>query len=78
MNAPKKLWFDIDDCSAGPVQFSDDEIPYIRADIVDELVEALERLARLGNGDSYGNSIGNEIAKAALKKLEVNHERQSA
>lgn len=33
-----------------------------------ELVEALEKLARLGNGDQYGNSIGNDIAKAALAK----------
>lgn len=40
--APKKIWFDIEECSAGPVQFTDDEIPYIRADIVDELVEALK------------------------------------
>lgn len=30
------------------------------------LVEALERLARLGNGDRYGNSEGNMIAIAAL------------
>lgn len=35
-----------------------------------ELVEALEKLARLGNGDSYGNSIGNDIAIAALAKAE--------
>lgn len=33
-----------------------------------ELVEALEKLARLGNGDRYGNSTGNDIAKAALAK----------
>ena len=31
------------------------------------LREALEKLARLGNGDKYGNSVGNEIAIAALK-----------
>lgn len=30
------------------------------------LVEALEKLARLGNGDKYGNSDGNLIAQAAL------------
>lgn len=35
-----------------------------------ELVEALERLARLGNGDQYGNSIGNEIAQEALRKAQ--------
>jgi hypothetical protein len=32
--------------------------------------EALETLAKLGNGDKYGNSIGNEIAQKALKKME--------
>ena len=33
------------------------------------LREALERLARLGNGDKYGNSEGNVIAQDALKAL---------
>jgi hypothetical protein len=32
-------------------------------------VEALEKLARLGNGDRYGNSDGNMIARAALAEL---------
>ncbi len=35
---------------------------------VTELVEALEKLARLGNGDQYGNSDGNMIARTALSK----------
>lgn len=35
MNAPKKIWFDIDECSAGPVQFAEDEILYIRADLAE-------------------------------------------
>lgn len=42
-----------------------------RADLEAEnkrLREALERLARLGNGDHYGNSDGNMIARAALKE----------
>lgn len=30
------------------------------------LVEALEKLARLGNGEMYGNSDGNMIARQAL------------
>lgn len=33
---------------------------------VEGLVEALEQLARLGNGDTYGNSTGNVIAQQAL------------
>jgi hypothetical protein len=32
-------------------------------------VEALEKLARLGNGDRYGNSDGNMIARNTLAKL---------
>ena len=32
-------------------------------------VEALEKLARLGNGDRYGNSDGNTIARATLAEL---------
>ena len=35
---------------------------------VTELVEALEELARLGNGEHYGNSDGNMIARTALSK----------
>ncbi len=33
-----------------------------------ELVEALEKLARLGNGEHYGNSDGNMIARMALSR----------
>jgi len=36
-----------------------------------KLVEALETLSKLGNGDKVGNSIGNQIAAAALKEMEV-------
>ena len=33
-----------------------------------ELLGALEKLARLGNGEHYGNSDGNMIARAAIAK----------
>jgi len=33
-------------------------------------IEALKKLARLGNGDSYGNSDGNCIAISALKAID--------
>jgi len=33
-----------------------------------ELLAALDKLARLGNGDRYGNSIGNTIAQEAIAK----------
>jgi hypothetical protein len=34
-DAPKILWYDDQDCSAGPVQFGDGEVKYVRADLVD-------------------------------------------
>ena len=39
-----------------------------------ELREALEKLARLGNGDRYGNSEGNVIAQNALALQETPHD----
>jgi hypothetical protein len=36
-----------------------------------ELLAALEKLARLGNGEHYGNSDGNMIARAAIAKGEL-------
>jgi hypothetical protein len=33
-----------------------------------ELLVALDKLARLGNGDRFGNSIGNTIAQEAIAK----------
>ena len=35
-----------------------------------ELLAALEKLARLGNGERYGNSEGNVIARTAINKAE--------
>jgi RecJ-like exonuclease len=39
------------------------------AEKLTKAVEALEKLARLGNGDRYGNSDGNMIARATLAEL---------
>ncbi len=38
-----------------PLQIALDEVSRLRAQLA-ELVEALEKLARLGNGDQYGSS----------------------
>ena len=35
---------------------------------VESLREALQKLACLGNGDVWGNSVGNVIAQAALQR----------
>lgn len=68
MSVPKKIW--ISATRWYEDRKHEDSEQYIRADLVDGLVEALEKLAKLGNGDRYGNSVGNEIAIAALKSLE--------
>ena len=62
MNAPKKLW--IDKHWEANFSGSDDDTPYIRADLVAELVEALEGLQEWVNGTAY------DKARAALKALE--------
>ena len=36
---------------------------------LDAAVEALDKLARLGNGNMYGNSDGNMIARATLRAI---------
>ena len=41
MKAPKILWYDDQDCSAGPVKFNSDETKYVRADIVEEMRQKL-------------------------------------
>ena len=43
-----------------------EEIKQLRL-INEKQTMSLEKLACLGNGDVWGNSIGNEIAQAALK-----------
>jgi len=44
------------------------EIDELKAKLA-KAVEALEKLARLGNGDLYGNSDGNMIARTTLAEL---------
>lgn len=61
--APKKIWLGSDMMTWE--QYSEDDTPYIRADIVDELVEALKYCMRY-NGYDYDD----RPAEAALKKLE--------
>ena len=64
--APKKIWLGSDMMTWE--QYSEDDTPYIRADLVNELVEALNELmyARTDKAES--------MAEAALKKLEESHE----
>ena len=46
MKAPKILWYDDQECAAGPVKFNSDEIKYVRADIVEEMRAKLEIAAK--------------------------------
>ena len=76
--APKKIW--VDDGMIAWAQYSEDDTPYIRADIVDELVEALEegmefneaywKLINFSPSDTGLIKELTDRARAALKKLE--------
>jgi len=53
-------------------QYADSECPFCYIEEqhreLKRLREALDKLARLGNGDHYGNSDGNIMAQKALEK----------
>lgn len=68
MSAPTKIYYDD---FAGTVnrEWMVGDTVYVRADIVDELVEALKECLKV-NG--YANA--REMINAALKKLEESHE----
>jgi len=78
--APKILWYDDQECSAGPVKFNSDEVKYVRADLVDGLVEALGEMTELNRvywkAIAFEPSVGGAFqevldkAQAALKALE--------
>ena len=69
--APKKIWLAEDDSFAEFLYQFDGDISYIRADLVDGLVEALELLVSYGNVFSHkaGQESPYEVARAALKAL---------
>jgi hypothetical protein len=71
--APKKIW--VGDMGAWFENESSHDIPYIRADLVDELVEALKTCRFSGYTDIDGDYIttqhfDNPKVRAALKALE--------
>ena len=67
--APKKIW--VDEEMTAWVQYSEDDIPYIRADIVDELVGALKNTtAHLVAAHSLLQS-GGEKAAASNTMFEI-------
>jgi len=70
--APKILWYDDQECSAGPVQFNSDEVKYIRADLVDGLVDLLVEWQNVtsANKDWGDYEMRIEYALATLKEEE--------
>jgi len=78
--APKKIWYDSDLARLVNERGLENDIPYIRADIVDELVEALEHIEEYWNRDSNISAMSDalwhiiEVAQAALAKLEESHD----
>ena len=72
MNAPKKIWYSFEYEKRIIAGANEEDSPYIRADLVDGLVEALidcqEALRRANaNGEIA-------VIDAALKALETNNE----
>ena len=63
--APKKIWLNPQEECWGVKQWTPFDTPYIRADIVNELVAALKYCMRY-NGYDFDET----PAEAALKKLE--------
>jgi hypothetical protein len=63
--APKKIWLDSD--MTAWKQYSEDDTLYIRADIVDELAEAL-KYVMTAHGEQLSDAF--EKAQDALAKLE--------
>ena len=70
--APKKIWMIEETDWYNHVQEYGD-IPYIRADIVDELVETLKKL-RVWTSPAIHNEYLKPMIEAALAKLEESHE----
>ena len=82
--APKKIWVIRDRYIVDPEKACEHTVPYIRADIVDELVEALEegmefneaywKLINFSPSDTGLIKELTDKARAALKKLEESHD----
>lgn len=71
--APKKIW--VDEGMIAWAEYAEDETPYIRADIVDELVNALNlALPHLLKDTSSHGKANYWTAKDALAKLEESHD----
>lgn len=76
MNAPKKILM-ADECQSWAERDEIFHIPYIRADIVDELAQSTNALAKADFGSEGWNSSLDQLAlriRAALAKLEESHD----
>lgn len=75
MSAPKKIYYD-DFARTVNREWMVGDTAYIRADIVDELVEALKRLLPLAEDSTTHPELNLDIldARAALAKLEESHD----
>lgn len=67
--APKKIWM-MENPQAWATRDDMFNTPYIRADIVDELVVALKDIRAY----EFSHRYIKDIARAALKKLEESHD----
>jgi hypothetical protein len=62
---PKILWYDDEECSAGPTKFHSHEVKYVRSDLVDGLVLALIECLSVN-----GYQKAREMIHAALKSVQ--------
>ena len=69
--APKRIWID-EHSEWWPTHSRSDTTPYIREDVVLELVEMLEAI--VWYAESTGDDYLADNARAALAKLEESHE----
>lgn len=66
--APRKIWYDTDFLTVGLIPIDDSDTPYIRADIVDELVESLQTCWMVMNNGGTWTLEDHAKARAAIAK----------
>ena len=68
MKAPKILWYDDQECAAGPVKFNSDETKYVRADIVEAMWQKLHIASQVFRAyqahHEYNRDVDKEIGRA--------------
>lgn len=72
--APKKIWLDSD--GTAWKHYSEEDTPYIRADLVDKLAELVElvEVLKMGTYEPYCECEKCKEVRTAIAKLEESHD----